>query len=135
VVLLPEDAETLDLALRHCYPIRSPEMVKQRDARILLEFARKYQVDLIEPALTRFLTDTIERDPVGVYALAAAYECHDIAEQGTAVILKVPMYQLQSPGAAVLHDGAVPGTDPLSHFVRQGRQCRLDEAKVDPCGE
>ena len=97
VVQLPEDAETLDLALRHCYPIRSPEVVKQRDARILLEFARKYQVDLFEPSLTRFLTDTIERDPVGVYALAAAYECQDIASKALRSSLKIPMYLLQSP--------------------------------------
>jgi len=97
VVLLPEDAETLDMALRHCYPIRSPEVVKQRDARILLEFARKYQVDLIEPSLTRFLTDTIERDPVGVYALAAAYERQDIAGKALRSCLRLPTYLLRSP--------------------------------------
>jgi len=97
VVMLPEDADTLDLALRHCYPIRSPEVVKQRDARVLLEFARKYQVDLIEPSLTRFLTDTIESDPVGVYALAVAYECHDIAGKALRSSLRLPMYLLQSP--------------------------------------
>ncbi len=97
VVPLPEDAETLDLALRHCYPIRSPEVVKLRDARILLEFARKYQVDLLEPSLTRFLTDTIERDPVGVYALAAAYECRDIAGKALRSSLTLPVYLLHSP--------------------------------------
>jgi hypothetical protein len=98
VVLLPEDAQTLDLALRHCYPIRSPDVVKQRDARILLEFARKYQIDLMEPSLTRFLTDTIERDPVGVYALAAVYEYRDIAEKALRSSLRFPMFLLQSPG-------------------------------------
>ena len=97
VVQLPEDAETLDMALRHCYPIRSPDVVKQRDARILLEFSRKYQVDLMEPSLTRFLTDAIERDPVGVYALAAAYECRDIAEKALQWSLRLPMYLLHSP--------------------------------------
>ncbi|KAH9072218.1 hypothetical protein EDB83DRAFT_2572275 [Lactarius deliciosus] len=79
VVALPEDAETLDLALRHCYPIRSPE------------------VDLLEPSLTRFLTDTIERDPVGVYALAAAYECRDIAGKALRSSLTLPVNLLQSP--------------------------------------
>ena len=96
-VVCSEDAETLDLALRHCYPIRSPEVAKLRDARILLEFARKYQVDLLEPSLTRFLTDTIERDPVGVYALAAAYECRDIAAKALRSSLTLPIYLLQSP--------------------------------------
>ena len=97
VVQLPEDAETLDMALRHCYPIRSPDVVKQRDARILLEFSRKYQVDLMEPSLTRFLTDAIEHDPVGIYALAAAYECRDIAEKALRSSLRLPMYLLHSP--------------------------------------
>ncbi|KAH9004626.1 hypothetical protein EDB86DRAFT_3072114 [Lactarius hatsudake] len=97
VVALPEDAETLDLALRHCYPIRSPEVAELRDARILLEFARKYQVDLLEPSLTRFLTDTIERDPVGVYALAAAYERRDIAGKALRSSLTLPVNLLQSP--------------------------------------
>ena len=97
VVLCSEDAETLDLALRHCYPIRSPEVAKLRDARNLLEFARKYQVDLLEPSLTRFLADTIERDPVGVYALAAAYECRDIAAQALRSSLTLPIYLLHSP--------------------------------------
>ena len=96
-VLCSEDAETLDLALRHCYPIRSPDVAKLRDARVLLEFARKYQVDLLEPSLTRFLTDTIERDPVGVYALAAAYECQDIAAKALRSSLALPIYLLQSP--------------------------------------
>ncbi|KAH9000225.1 hypothetical protein EDB92DRAFT_1829942 [Lactarius akahatsu] len=97
MVALPEDAETLDLALRHCYPIRSPVVAELRDARILLEFARKYQVDLFEPSLTRFLTDTIERDPVGVYALAAAYECWDIAGKALRLSLTLPVNLLQSP--------------------------------------
>jgi hypothetical protein len=97
VTLLPEDAETLDMALRHCYPVPSPEVVTLRDARILLEFTRKYQVDVIKHPLTRFLTDTIERDPVGIYALASAYDCQDIALKALKSSLMVPIYDLHSP--------------------------------------
>jgi hypothetical protein len=97
VTLLPEDAETLDMALRYFYPVPSPEVVTLREARILLEFARKYQADVIKHSLMRFLTDTSERDPVGVYALASAYDCHDIATKALQSSLMVPIYHLHSP--------------------------------------
>ena len=97
VAQLPEDAETIDMALRYCYPIPSPEMVTLCDARILMEFARKYQVDVIKSSLTQFLTNTIERNPAGVYALASTYEYQDVAAKALQSSLMVPIYLLQSP--------------------------------------
>ena len=97
VAQLPEDAETIDMALRYCNPIPSPQVVTLRDARNLLEFARKYQVDVIKDSLTQFLTDTIERNPAGIYALASAYEYQDIAVKALQSSLMVPIYQLHSP--------------------------------------
>ena len=97
VVQLPEDAETLDMALRYCYPIPSPEVVSLRDARILLEFARKYQVDVIKHSLMRFLTDTIEHNPASIYGLASTYEYPDVAAKALQSSLMVPIYLLHSP--------------------------------------
>ena len=85
------------MALRYCYPIPSPEMVTLCDARILMEFARKYQVDVIKSSLTQFLTNTIERNPAGVYALASTYEYQDVAAKALQSSLMVPIYLLQSP--------------------------------------
>jgi hypothetical protein len=96
VTLLPEDAETLDMALRYFYPVPSPEVVTLREARILLEFARKYQADVIKHSLMRFLTDTSERDPVGVYALALVYDCRDVAVKALQSSLMVPIYSIHS---------------------------------------
>ena len=97
IAQLPEDAETLDMALRYFYPIPSPEIVTLRDARILMEFERKYQVDVIKHSVSRFLTDTIERDPVKIYSLALVYEYQDIAAKALQSSLTVPIYQLHSP--------------------------------------
>ena len=97
VIQLFEDAETIDMALRYFYPIPSPEIVSLRDARILMEFARKYQADVIRHSVTRFLTDNIKRDPANIYALASAYECQDIAAQALQSSLIVPIYLIHSP--------------------------------------
>ena len=54
-------------------------------------------MDVIKPSLTRFLTDTIERNPAGVYALASTYEYQDIATNALQSSLMVPIYLLHSP--------------------------------------
>ncbi|KAI0255776.1 hypothetical protein BJV78DRAFT_572491 [Lactifluus subvellereus] len=100
VVTISEDSQALDLALRHCYPTRSPELVELKDAHILLEFAHKYQVDALCPSLTRYLTSTIERDPVSVYALATKYQYKDVAIAAARSCLKLPVSRLRS---GVLH--------------------------------
>jgi hypothetical protein len=96
VVPLPEDSETLDLALRHCYPTRSPELSRLRDAQVLLEFARRYEVDALEPFLRKYLASAIGKDPVGVYALAAKYAYKDIASAAAKASLQLPLPRLAS---------------------------------------
>ena len=64
MLYLAEDSETLDFALRHCYCIRrlellTPELSSLRDAQVLLEFARKYNVDATGRA--RSLADALSR--------------------------------------------------------------------------
>lgn len=100
VVTVSEDSQALDLALRHCYPTRSPELVELKDAHILLEFAHKYQVDALCPSLTRYLTSAIERDPVSAYTLATKYQYKDVAMAAARSCLKLPVSRLRS---GVLH--------------------------------
>ena len=47
VVTLSEDSKALDLVLRHLYPMEHPTEIELRDACILIEFARKYEVKAI----------------------------------------------------------------------------------------
>jgi hypothetical protein len=54
-------------------------------------------VDVIKSSVTQFLTNTIEHDPVGIYALASVYECQDIATKALQSSVMVPIYHLHSP--------------------------------------
>ena len=94
---LDEDSETLDLALRHCYPTRSPELSSLRDAQVLLEFTRKYKVDALDPSLAHFLAGAIKDDPVGVYALASKYQYEDVSSAAARACLNLPLSRLTSP--------------------------------------
>ncbi|KAH9993665.1 hypothetical protein BJV74DRAFT_884279 [Russula compacta] len=97
VVPLTEDSEALDLSLRHIYPVQTPDVVPLRDASILAEFARKYQVDALGRFITRYLTENVEHDPVGVYAIAVTYGYRGIGAKAARSCLTLPFSRLQSP--------------------------------------
>jgi BTB/POZ domain len=94
-VQLSESSTVLDLALRHCYPIRSPELVQSKDALVLLEFGRKYQVEALIPPLTCYLKVLTEREPVSAYCLAVTYRYDDIVEAAARSSLKLPITKLK----------------------------------------
>jgi hypothetical protein len=97
VVPLSEDSETLDLSLRHIYPMRPPRVTQLRQTRILAEFARKYQVDALERHVTHYLADAIDHDPVGVCIIAFTYGYKSIGSKATKLSLKLPFSRLRSP--------------------------------------
>jgi BTB/POZ domain len=95
VVPLSEDSKVVDLALRHCYPIRSPKLVGLKDALGLLEFQRKYQVDPLGPLLVDYLKGATEHHPVSAYCLAIKYQYEDIARAAARSCLKLPITELK----------------------------------------
>jgi hypothetical protein len=97
VVTLSEDSETLDLSLRHIYPLRSPEVTELPQMRMLAEFAHKYQVDALEQDVSHHLTDAIDRDPIGVYVIAITYGYKSVGEKAFRLSLKYPFSRLRSP--------------------------------------
>jgi hypothetical protein len=99
IVTISEDSETLDLALRHLYPVKSPTStgVELRDARILAEFARKYREEGLDVVIWCYVTDAIETDPVGAYAIAVTYGHKGIGARAARSTLKHPISRLQSP--------------------------------------
>ncbi|KAH9993664.1 hypothetical protein BJV74DRAFT_832374 [Russula compacta] len=96
VVTVSENSKALDVGLRHLYPVRAPDAVLLGDVSLLLEFARKYQVDALEKFTTRYLMDNVEHDPVGVYAIAITYGCKGIAARAAQSCLNLPFSRLQS---------------------------------------
>ncbi|KAI0296054.1 hypothetical protein BC826DRAFT_895675, partial [Russula brevipes] len=102
VVSLPEDTKTLDLCFCELYPVHTPDAVPLRDAGTLAEFARKYQIDVLNKVITRYLADHVEHDPIDVYAIAATYEQRDIGAKAARACLNLPFSRLLShyvPGA------------------------------------
>jgi BTB/POZ domain len=97
VVSLTEHSTALDVALRHIYPVRTPKGDKLHHASILSEFARKYEVEKLDEFITSCLTDSIKRDPVGVYAIAGTYGHNDIGAIAARSCLNLPFSGLQSP--------------------------------------
>ena len=97
MVPLSEDSTALDVALRHVYPVRPPKATDALHyAIILAEFARKYQVEALDIFITGYLTDSVERDPVGVYAIAVTYEYHDMGAIAARSCLNLPFSGLES---------------------------------------
>jgi hypothetical protein len=99
VVPLSEHSIALDIALRHIYPMRRtqpPEADDLHYARILAEFARKYQVEVLDQFITGYLTGSLECDPVGVYAIAVTYGYNDIGGDAARSCLNLPFYDLRS---------------------------------------
>ena len=98
VVPLSEHSTVLDIALRHIYPVRPPRAADTLQyASILAEFARKYQVEALDNCITGYLMDNVERDPVGVYAIAVTYEFNGIGENAARTCLNLPFSGLKSP--------------------------------------
>ena len=97
VVSLSEHSTALDVALRHIYPVRTPEGDTLYFASILAEFARKYQVEALDKVIIGYLTVSVERDPVGVYAIAVTYGYNGIGANAARSCLNLPFSDLQSP--------------------------------------
>jgi hypothetical protein len=100
VVPLSERSIALDIALRHIYPMRRaqpPEADNLLYARILAEFAQKYQVEVLDQFIIGYLAGSLACDPVGVYAIAVTYGYNDMGENAARSCLNLPFSDLRSP--------------------------------------
>ncbi len=70
VITIAEDSTTLDSFLRFAYPVRDPEIESRLAICRVLEIARKYLADDIEPRLIERFAALAESHPLQRYALA-----------------------------------------------------------------
>lgn len=97
VVPLSEHSTALDIALRHIYPVqRTLKTDALHYASILAEFSRKYQMEALYQFIIGYLKDSIEDDPVGVYAIAVTYGYDEVGADAARLCLELPFSDLQS---------------------------------------
>jgi len=97
VITVSERSEELDFLLRRLYPIRSTGGVSLSRVGALAEFARKYRINALTKTITRYLTNSVEHDPVNVYAIAITSGYKDIAAKAARSCLNFPFSDLRSP--------------------------------------
>ncbi|KAI0046377.1 hypothetical protein FA95DRAFT_1679821 [Auriscalpium vulgare] len=107
VVPMAEDAATLDLLLRWCYPIRPPKLVTLEDVRRLAEVSQKYVIDAFVDAIDDALRARLVDDPVGVFAVASTYNHDEIARAAARAALRVPLPIVAASPAAKLSSSAL----------------------------
>ncbi len=64
---------------------------------VIFMFSRKYQVEVLDQFVIGYLTDSLEHDPVGVYAIAVAYGYNDIGQNAARSCLNLTFSDLRSP--------------------------------------
>ncbi|KAI0046372.1 hypothetical protein FA95DRAFT_1494157 [Auriscalpium vulgare] len=107
VVPMAEDAATLDLLLRWCYPVRPPKLTTLEDVRRLAEVSRKYLIDAFVDAIDDALRACLVNDPVGVFAVAFTYKLDEIARTAARAALRVPLPEVVSSPFSKLSSNAL----------------------------
>ncbi|KAI0037661.1 hypothetical protein FA95DRAFT_1614004 [Auriscalpium vulgare] len=107
MVSLSEDARTLDLLLRWCYPVKSPKLSALEDVRRVVAAAQKYGIDAFDEVLDEALRAHLVRDPVGVFAIAVTQHLDEMAETAARSALRVPLSEVAGSRFAGLAGGAL----------------------------
>ncbi len=82
VVLISVDSGTLDCFLRYLYPSKRPAITLSYAASVL-DAARKYQVQLVEEDMTKYLETSIVHSPLQVFGLSCKFGLETLAQKST----------------------------------------------------
>ncbi|CDO76969.1 hypothetical protein BN946_scf184281.g16 [Trametes cinnabarina] len=93
-----ETASTLEDLLRFCYPMEPPELLGFRRHRLVLEAARKYEMEFIARPLNNRLRNFLPTEAMRVYCLAYKYEDGELAQAAARQLLLQPrLFDLLHP--------------------------------------
>ncbi|GBE84150.1 hypothetical protein SCP_0601280 [Sparassis crispa] len=107
VVSLTEESGTLDKLFRICYPVPDPPLDCLEDVEAVLAAAAKYDMDEAQAVCKKALLDAdlVQRDPVGVYAIASQPEAGRCDACGRST--NAPL-SIRAAGFPVPHFGETP---------------------------
>jgi hypothetical protein len=74
-----------------------PAPPHQNSMSALAEFTQNYKVEALDNSIAGYLMDSVERDHVGVYAIAVTYGYKGIGTKAAQLCLNLPFSMLQSP--------------------------------------
>lgn len=90
VIQVTEASGTLNIILRLCYPVESPDLTNLEDIRLLLEACRKYMIDAFDQTIKDALARVAESQPFAVFALASRYALEDVTNDAAKRMLCFP---------------------------------------------
>jgi len=92
VIPVTEHSMTLNILLQICYPIPDPALESLEDVANTMAAALKYEIEVARLLCTNRLLspDLLERDPVGVYAVATSLRLEDEARIAAKNTLRHP---------------------------------------------
>jgi hypothetical protein len=122
VLPVTEDAKTVELLLRFCYPYENPKLSNLDEVVAVLSAAMKYQMETVTGPLKQLLREHAHQSPVRVYAFAVRHSLEDEARAAARASLRHTLSEIAAQNPPELFD--LPSTyyQRLLSFMLQCRR-------------
>ena len=91
IIMLEEDAKTLDFILRTVYPVRSPRISQLDELHSIIAPSQKYALKVFDGFVEESLRDALQQEPISVYAIACQFGFADVAAAAAETSLELPL--------------------------------------------
>ncbi|EIN03852.1 hypothetical protein PUNSTDRAFT_77380 [Punctularia strigosozonata HHB-11173 SS5] len=121
IIPMSENAKTVELLLRLCYPHRTPAPDNLTEVMDVLSAAIKYEMDIVNGPLKDMLLENARRAPVRVYGFAVRHDLEAVARHSARASLRYPLLKV------VTEDVPELCAIPSHHYqllMQYGLECR-----------